>query len=65
MREKSRYYIIDNKNMAITLGFLLNREFYRYDDRFNEGKKVYSFVDDAKFREALTIVSDFKRKNNK
>ncbi|AMN35502.1 hypothetical protein N2W42_001349 [Clostridium perfringens] len=63
MREKSRYYKIDNKNMAIALSFLLNREFYTFDDKFREGKEIYSFVDDAKFREVLTLACNIRRNN--
>lgn len=60
-----KYYIMKNKNMAITISFLLGRSFYTFDDRFNEGKKVYSFIDDDKFREILTLVSNVRNFNNR
>lgn len=63
MREKSKYYIIDSKNMAIGLSWLLHRDFFTFDDSRNEGKKVYGFVDDAKFREVLTLACDIRRNN--
>ncbi|MBP1889786.1 hypothetical protein J2Z53_001369 [Clostridium moniliforme] len=62
--EKKKYYVLKNKNMAITISFLLNKPFYTFDDRFNEGKKVYSFEDDDKFREILTLVSKIRTENS-
>lgn len=59
-----KYYVMKNKNMAITISFLLGRSFYTFDDRFNEGRKVYSFIDDDKFREILTLVSNLRNSNN-
>ena len=59
-----KYYFMKNKNMAITISFLLGRSFYTFDDRFNEGRKVYSFIDDDKFREILTLVSNLRNSNN-
>lgn len=60
---ESKYYVMKNKNFAITVSYLLNRPFYTFDDRFEEGKKVYSFLDDEKFREILTLTSNTRSKN--
>ena len=61
---KNKYYIMKNKNMAITISFLLNKPFYTFDDRFEKGKKVYSFEDNEKFREILTLVSKIRTENS-
>ncbi|EPB8168461.1 hypothetical protein [Clostridium perfringens] len=59
-----KYYVMKNKNMAIAVSFLLGKPFYTFDDRFNKGKKVYSFEDNDKFREILTLVSTIRNANN-
>lgn len=60
----NKYYVMKNKNMAIAISYILGRDFYVYDDRNNKNIKCYSFLDDEKFREVLTLVSK-KRKENK
>lgn len=62
--KNNKYYIMKNKNMAITISFLLNKPFFTFDDRFEEGKKVYSFEDNDKFREILTLVSKLRNENS-
>lgn len=55
---KKKYYVMKNKNMAIAISFILGRDFYIFDDRENKLVKCYSFLDDDKFREVLTLVSN-------
>ncbi|UFH66436.1 hypothetical protein KQH81_07915 [Clostridium cadaveris] len=62
--EKQKYYVLDNKYMADAISYLLGRRYMIFDDRFNERKKVYSFVDDNSFREVLKITYDTRRKYN-
>lgn len=63
MENKSKYYVVKNKNLAITISYLLNTPFYTYDDLYEKGKKIYSFEDTVKFREILTLVMNTR--NNK
>ena len=58
----NKYYVMKNKNMAIAISYILGRDFYTYDDRNNKNIKCYSFLDDEKFREVLTLVSKKRRK---
>ncbi|NSB12101.1 hypothetical protein [Clostridium beijerinckii] len=54
------YYIINNKNLAITISTLLNEDFYTFDDNREgrEGKKCYSFKNTDRFREILSLVNN-------
>ena len=62
MKEKQKYYIVKNKALATTLSYILNRKFYVYDDNI-KGGKMYSFVDDEKFREVFKLVMDARDLN--
>lgn len=53
---KDRYYKINSKPLAITLGYFLGREFYVYDDETTYSGKRYIFKDDEKFRQALNFI---------
>lgn len=59
------YYIINNKNLAITLSYLLKQDYYTYDDtrQGREGKKLYSFKNTNEFKKVLTLINDIR--NNK
>ena len=57
----NKYYVMKNKNMAIAISYILGRDFYTDDDRNNKNIKCYSFLDDEKFREVLTLVSKKRR----
>ena len=35
----NKYYVMKNKNMAITISYILGRDFYVYDDRNNKNIK--------------------------
>ena len=59
---KEKYYIVKNKALATTLGYVLNRVYYTYDDPL-KGGKMYSFVDDEKFREAFKLIMDYRDSN--
>lgn len=50
---EKEYYIIHNKNIAIAISNLINEHFLTFDDVRKEGKKVYSFKNTSKFRQAL------------
>jgi len=53
------FYIINNKNLAITISTLLNEDFYVFDDKRkgHEDKKCYSFKNTNRFKEILTLVN--------
>ncbi len=56
------YYITESYSLAKTMSYLLNKPFFRYDNKFDETKKVYSFKDDEEFRKVLTLVYKIKHK---
>lgn len=56
-----KYYIISNKALAITISYIIGEDFYTFDDRFNEYKKVYSFNNTFKFKQALTKINELKK----
>jgi hypothetical protein len=58
---ESKTYIVKNKNLALAISYIINQDFYTYDDRFNEGKKVYSFIKTKKFEDVLTLVTNLKK----
>ena len=58
---EKQYYPIRNKNLAITISWLLGEDFLTFDDKFNEGKKYYSFRNTEKFQEILTLVSEIRK----
>jgi hypothetical protein len=59
------YYAIENKNLAITLSYMLGEDFYTYDDtrKNREGKKLYSFRNTDRFKEIMKLVFDVKNNN--
>ena len=59
-----KYYIIKSKGMAITLSYLLGRNYYTMDG-YEEGKQVYSFEYDAEFQDMLDLVKSLRYKHNK
>lgn len=59
---KDKYYIISNKALALAIAYTTGEKFYTYDDKFNEGKKIYSFINSDKFKEAYQIINDLKKK---
>ena len=55
------FYIIKNKSLAIAVSYAIGEDFYTYDDRFNKGKKVYSFKNTEKFKKALDSIIDLRK----
>ena len=56
-----KYYIVKSNTMSKALNFV-GFSFYT----FNDGEeKVYSFEDTPELREAITILSELRRKNLK
>lgn len=53
---EEKFYVIYNKNLAITVSYLLGENYFSYADVKNEGKKVYSFRDTPKFRSIMSEV---------
>lgn len=62
--ENKKYYVLDNKYMADAISYLLGRRYYIFNDKYNKDKKIYSFKDDMRFREVLTLVYDTRQKYN-
>lgn len=62
MENNKEYYITESYSLAKTMSYLLGREFFRFDNKFDPNKKVYSFKDDEEFRRVLTLVYKIKHK---
>ena len=62
----NKVYIIESKALAIAISFITDEDFFTYNDRFNDGKKIYSFLKTEKFKKALRTILDLKEelKNN-
>lgn len=62
MDKEKEFYIIRNKNLAITISYLLNENFYTFDDTRvgMEGKKIYSFKNSNKLKNILNMIFDIK-----
>lgn len=65
MSKEGKYYVLKNKNLAITISYILGEDFYKFDDRFKQGKKVYSFKNTKEFKEVLTKINELKAIYNK
>lgn len=65
MEKKSKYKMIMNRRMAITLEFMFGLTYYVHDNKIDPTKKVYSFEDTPEFRKALTYITNFRNENLK
>lgn len=61
-----KVYIIESKALAIAISFVIDEDFYTYDDRYVKGKKLYSFLKTEKFKKAFKTIIELKDelKNN-
>lgn len=61
---KREFYIVDNKNLAIAVSYMLGEDFFTFDDKREgrEGKKCYSFKNTDRFREILTLIFDTRNR---
>jgi hypothetical protein len=62
INNNKEYYITESYSLAKTMSYLLGREFFRFNNKFDETKKVYSFKDDEEFRRVLTLVYKIRHK---
>lgn len=58
------YYILNNKALALAISYIINEDYYTYDNKFEEGKKVYSFKNTDNFKKALTILTNLRKEFN-
>lgn len=58
------YYIIKDKGLATAISYIINEDFYTYDDRYIKDKKVYSFKYTEKFKKALEILPELRKDLN-
>lgn len=63
--ENKKYYYIDSNIKAMAIAFALGRDLFVIESPSTPGKTVYRFVDDIEFREALTVITNLRKKNNK
>lgn len=62
MRKERKYYIIKNRNMMITLSHITGQKPFEYEDNNDKTKKVWSFINDENFKEAMTVVNELMNK---
>mgnify|MGYP000214094456 CR=1 FL=1 len=55
-----KYFVTRYKNFAITLSFLLGEDFMRFDDKREEGKKIYSFKNSDKLQNMVSKIDESK-----
>ena len=55
-----KYFVTRYKNFAITLSFLLGEDFMRFDDKREEGKKIYSFKNSDKLQNMVSKIDELK-----
>lgn len=60
--ENKKYYVVRDINFARVLKWICGQDYMVFDDKFNEGKKVYSFENTEKFQQALAIAQGIKNK---
>lgn len=61
---EKKYFCVDNKTCATALNYV-GFSYYRFNDKDNPNETSYSFEDTDEFREALDILNELRRKNNK
>lgn len=61
----TKYYIIKDKDLAVTIETLSGQHPFEFPHNFKAGSSVYSFVNDDKFKEIYKIVMDLLHKNNR
>ena len=64
MNNERKYYIMNNKYQAMAISYILGRKIFVVNDKFDENKVLYSFLDDEKFREVLTKVTKIRNEYN-
>ena len=55
------YYILNNKALALAISYIINEDYFTYDNKYEKGKKVYSFKNTDKFQKALTIMTNLRK----
>lgn len=60
----SKYYIIENKGLAIAISYLINEDFMTFDDRYCKDRKLYSFIKTDKFQKALALLPKLRKEFN-
>lgn len=61
--ENKKYIVIRSKNMANTMAMVTGQRPYVYNANFEDGKEVWSFINDESFQEAFKIINDLINKN--
>lgn len=59
----SEYKVVSSKNLAITISYLTSEDFFTYNDKFEQGKKCYSFKNTDKFKKALELSLGIRNNN--
>lgn len=62
MENNNDFKVIRSKNLAVTVSYISHEDFFTYDDKFDDSKKVYSFRNTEKFQKALDLVLKLRNK---
>lgn len=60
--ENKKYYIVRDINFARVIKWFCGQDYMVFDDKCNDGRKIYSFENTDKLKQALTLANDAKRK---
>lgn len=61
---ENKYYCVNNKTLATALNYV-GFSYMRFNDKDNDNETSYSFENSEDFKEALDILNELRRKNNK
>lgn len=61
---ENKYYCVNSKTLATALNYV-GFSYMRFNDRDNNDETSYSFEDSEEFQEALNVLNELRRKNNK
>ncbi|WP_252251370.1 hypothetical protein [Clostridium sp. VAP52] len=57
---ENKFYIVNSKTLATVINYITGEKFYEFDDKFNEGKKCYSFIENDNFKNGLMKIKELR-----
>ncbi|WP_391116013.1 hypothetical protein [Psychrobacillus sp. L3] len=57
---QNKYYAVKSIDLAKALVFITGQDYYKFEDKKNDGKKIHSFKDTDVLRSALTEIMTLK-----
>lgn len=56
----NKFYIVYSKTLATVINYITGERFYELDDKFNEGEKCYSFIENDNFKNGFDKIKELK-----